>query len=193
MTITWRIAVALAVVTLVTAIQPACVFACSCRPPGSPAAALADATAVFAGRVTAISTPANSGGPDPTEVTFTVARSWKGADRSTMVLRTPASSASCGVDFVQGQEYLVYARDSEGRLETNLCSRTTQLGMAGEDLAVLGAGSAPAPSTGGAETPSTLPATGALTEPSRRHAAAAGAALLLILLGAGVTRQRSAG
>jgi hypothetical protein len=126
------------------------------------------------------------------QVTFAVAQSWKGGDRSTIVVNTPASSASCGVEFVQGQEYLVYALENEGTLQTNLCSRTAQLGAAGEDLAVLGAGSAPVPSAGGAETPTNLPTTGAQTYTFERQGTIAGVALLLILLGAAVARKRSA-
>ena len=189
MTMIWRMAVALVVVALVTAVRPACVFACECRPPGPPATALADATAVFSGRVMAFSAPVDRGGPHPADVTFTRTRTSKGAEESTIVIRTPASSASCGVDFVEGQEYLVYARESEGWLETTLCSRTTQIALAGEDLAMLGAGSAPALPAGGAEAPAALPATGALSG-YRLYPVIVGGALLVILLGALLVNRR---
>ncbi|CAA9356559.1 MAG: hypothetical protein AVDCRST_MAG93-7384 [uncultured Chloroflexia bacterium] len=38
------------------------------------------------------------------QVTSAVTPSWKGGDRSNFVVNTPASSASCRVEFVQGQE-----------------------------------------------------------------------------------------
>lgn len=188
MTMFWKLAVTLAVVAFVAAVQPTCVFACTCRRPGPPQEALTNATAVFSGRVTAIRAPADRGGPDPVEVTFAVTQGWKGADQPTVVVDTPGSSASCGVDFVEGEAYLVYASASEGRLQTNLCNRTTQLAMAGEDLAVLGAGSAPSPSTGGSA-PTTLPATGNMAALQVQRTAAAGTALLVILLGAVVARR----
>ena len=192
MTIIWKMGIALAVVAVVAMVQPQCAFACSCRPPGPPAETLANATAVFSGRVTAVALPADTGGPLPVQVTFAVAQTWKGTNRSTIVVNTPASSASCGVDFVQGQEYLVYALENEGTLQTNLCSRTAPLGSAGEDLAVLGAGGAPVPSAGGAETPTNLPATGVQTYTLERQATIAGVALLIILFGAAIARRRSA-
>jgi hypothetical protein len=125
-------------------------------------------------------------------VTFAVARNWKGSDQSTIVVNTPASSASCGVDFVQGLEYLVYASENEGILQTNLCSRTTQLGAASEDLAVLGAGSAPVPSAGGADAPTNLPATSAFPYTFQSRVTIAGVALLIIMLGAVLARRRNA-
>ena len=186
MRLIWKLAVTVALVAFVAAVQPTCVFACSCRPRGPPEDALANSTAVFSGRVTALSAPVDAGGADPVRVTFAVARSWKGVARSTIVLTTPASSASCGVGFVQGQEYLVYALKSEGRLETNLCSRTTQLGSAGADLAVLGAGSAPA---GGGMTP-TLPAAGDDALSADQWLARVAAGALLIVFGAGMLKRR---
>jgi hypothetical protein len=192
MTLAWRIVVTLSVIALVTAVQPSCAYACSCRPPGPPAEALANATAVFSGKVTALSAPVDGGGTDPVQVTFAVTNGWKGADQSTIVIVTPSSSASCGVGLVEGQEYLVYATESEGSLQTNLCSRTTQLAMAGEDLAVLGAGTPPN-SGGGAAPPVTMPATGDAPRWSNlQQLELVGGALLVIVLGAVVKRRHAA-
>ena len=149
----WRVVGALAVIGLITASQPTCAFACSCIAPGPPAEALAQATAVFAGEVSAVAAPASAGTAAPVRVTFNVTQSWKGAPQPTIVVGTPDSSASCGVEFVKGERYLVYATESEGQLQTNLCSRTALLSAAAEDLAALGAGQAPSG-------PTTLPATG---------------------------------
>src|SRR4051794_7047671 len=114
--------------------------------------------AVFSGRVAALAGAVDAGGSDPVQVTFAIGKVWKGTDQPTIDVLTPASSASCGFEFVQGEEYLVYASESEGRLQTNLCSRTALLAMAGDDLAVLGPGSTPS-SADEAQTPTTLPAT----------------------------------
>jgi hypothetical protein len=49
------------------------------------------------------------------------------------------TGSDCGVDFQQGETYLVYADDDEetGRLETSICYRTKRLSDAGADLAYL--------------------------------------------------------
>ena len=162
----YRIVIAgMMLLALLTAVQPTCVYACSCMVPGPPDQALAESGAVFSGTVTAVARPANMGGSMPVRVTFSVARVWKGPEQVTMIINTPDSSASCGFDFVENGEYLVYARNVEGTLEASLCSRTTQLANAGEDIAALGEGTAPAAPAGGAETPSVLPATGEAQAP----------------------------
>jgi hypothetical protein len=114
-------------------------YACSCMMPGPPEQALNESQAVFSGTVKAV-----QGDADGVLVTFDVDEIWKGPEGAELTLFTPGSSAACGVEFVQGEAYLVYGMSQEGRLSTNLCSRTTQLGSAGEDLAALGAGN-PAP------------------------------------------------
>ncbi len=183
-----RPVVILALVALAHVVNPTCVFACRCRPPEPPANALASATSVFAGRVTALAGAVDSGGPDPVQATFAVTRVWKGVDQPTAVVVTPASSASCGFAFEQGQEYLVYASDVDGRLQTIACSRTALLAHAGEDLAALGAGSAPSPADE-AGTPTTLPATGATLRTFGQPPVIALGALMLMALGAVVVSR----
>ncbi len=123
------------------------------------------------------------------QATFAVTRVWKGINQPTVVVVTPASSASCGFAFVQGQEYLVYASEIEGQLQTILCSRTALITMAGEDLAALGAGSAPSPADE-AGTPMTLPATGGDTlRTFGQPAVIATGALMLMVLGAVVVSR----
>jgi hypothetical protein len=184
----WKVVLTLAALAIACVINPACVFACSCLPPGPPADALASATAVFSGRVAALAGAVDAGGSDPVQVTFAISKVWKGTDQPTIEVLTPASSASCGFEFVRGEEYLVYASESEGRLQTNLCSRTALLAIAGDDLAVLGAGSTPS-SADEAQTPTTLPATGGDTLRSHwQPALIAAGALMLIALGAVVVR-----
>jgi len=187
-----RTVVSLALVALANVVSPTCAFACRCRPPGPPADALASATSVFSGRVTALAGAVDSGGPDPVQATFAVTRVWKGAGQPTVVVVTPASSASCGFAFAQGQEYLVYASEIEGRLQTIVCSRTAPIAAAGEDLAALGAGRAASPSNE-AGTPTILPATGG--DPLRTFAQPAvigtGALMLMALGAVVVSRSRS--
>jgi hypothetical protein len=187
-----RTLVTLALVALASVVNPTCVFACRCRPPGSPADALASATSVFSGRVTALAGAVDSGGPDPVQATFAVTGVWKGADQPTLVVVTPASSASCGFAFAQGQEYLVYASEVDGRLQTIACSRTAPIAVAGEDLAALGAGSAPSPA-GEAGTPTILPATGDTLRTFGQPAVIATGALLLMALGAVVVSRSRRG
>lgn len=159
----WIVLVAVAAALFVA--NPRCAYACSCLPPGPPRDALATSDAVFAGKVVKLSAPLGDAvnSVDPVSVTFEVSQSWKGAPAQTVVVKTASSSASCGFNFEQGREYLVYAETADGELQAGLCSRTQALATAAEDLAALGTGQAPATgaATGGSQTPSQLPDTGA--------------------------------
>ena len=115
---------------------------CSCVPPGPPREALAQAEAVFAGRVVSVAAPRGEahGDPDRPHVAVRIVptRRWKGAAADTVTVHTPPNSAVCGYAFETGREYLVYA-EGEDALRVYLCSRTAALADAGEDLAALGA------------------------------------------------------
>ncbi len=137
--------------------NPTCAYACSCLPPGTPQEELGRSDAVFAGKVVALSGRVDAGAAESVDVTFEVSRVWKGAESRTVLLKTPGSSASCGFNFEQGQEYVVYASQQEGNLTAGLCSRTQLLASAADDLAALGTGTT---LSGGTETPATLPETG---------------------------------
>ena len=189
----WKVGAGLLMLALLAALQPPCVYACSCVPPGPPQQALADATAVFSGKVTAIGQPARPGSSDAVQVTFAVARAWKGPEQATITLSTPGSSASCGIDFVEHQEYLVYASTVDGGLQANLCSRTTPLANASEDITALGEGRAPPAEAGGAQPPPTLPevgAAGAAISYGLPAAALGGALLVVLLVALMVARRR---
>ena len=43
---------------------------------------------------------------------------------------TPADSAACGFDFVNGESYLVYAAERDGHLSVSSCSRTRKMSEA---------------------------------------------------------------
>lgn len=112
-------------------------YACSCVPARPPLESRDEAQTVFSGTVSAVQ--GEAGG---LLVTFDVDRIWKGPEGSSLTLTTSESSASCGYEFVQGESYLVYGMAQDGRLTTNLCTRTVLLANAGEDLDALGPGTA---------------------------------------------------
>ncbi len=101
---------------------------------------------MFAGEVVAI----HERGPDAPDqridVEFAVDEVWKGEPTANAEIRTHADEATCGYPFEEGVAYLVYAGRSEDALTTGLCSRTSPVEAADEDLEGLGAGTAPAAS-----------------------------------------------
>ncbi len=130
---------ALALVILFTLIaQPAPTYACSCAPQPAPLAARTSAMAVFVGTVSGFGATDASGAT--LLVTFEVQQTWKGPTGAQVTLATASGSANCGYEFVRGEQYLVYASAEAGQLRTSLCSRTTPLASASEDLAALGPG-----------------------------------------------------
>ena len=132
--------------------------ACSCAPPWPTDAAFDRADAVFTAM--AIDVPAfpsetsiriyrlldevddllGTGFADhdwDRPVVFEVDASWKGVHTTRAVIRTGYGAGDCGVAFVEGNRYLVYAVLWEGDLHTSICSRTTRLHRAHEDLGAL--------------------------------------------------------
>ena len=99
-------------------------WACRCiAPPPPPLDALAEADHVFHGTVVAIAVE-DEGFEHFVE--FEVHEVWKGSARPGLIVRTASSSAACGVNFVVGEDYVVYAFDSNpgDDLNTNSCTRT---------------------------------------------------------------------
>ena len=99
-------------------------WACRCiAPPPPPLDALAEADHVFHGTVVAIAVE-DEGFEHFVE--FEVHEVWKGSARPGLIVRTASSSAACGVNFVVGEDYVVYAFDSKqgDHLNTNSCTRT---------------------------------------------------------------------
>ncbi|MCY3919695.1 MAG: hypothetical protein OXG38_07810 [Chloroflexi bacterium] len=132
-------------------------YACSCVEPGAPVEELETSAAVFTGRVVSV-----EGGFDPdkapyspedrTTVEFEVGAVWKGVVHERMYVTTRPDGASCGFAFVEGEEYIVYARASaevDGGYGVYLCSRTALLSQAQADIDALGDGDAPLAGTGG--------------------------------------------
>lgn len=147
MDVKFRLLLIVSILTLLFAFNTVPAWACSCAPPPPPGEARDGSAAVFAGQVIAIEAPGPINGvissADPVKVTLQVSQVWKGPLSNTLVVTTARDSASCGYSFDLSSEYLVYAYDSEGALNTNLCSRTAPLQSAGEDLNVLGEGATP--------------------------------------------------
>jgi hypothetical protein len=103
---------------------------------------ISSSDAVFSGKVVEIDRPSPiKSSEDPETVTFRVIESWKGpGGGGTLEVKTPVSGASCGYHFEEGQDYLVYAYGKGEPFETSICSGTTHLSKADEDLALLGNG-----------------------------------------------------
>lgn len=125
--------------------SPELVSACSCAPSDSPQESLEKVDAVFVGKVVNIEQKESSldkiglgGDPDSVEVQMSATKAWKGVNQKSIKLTTPQSSASCGFNFEKDKEYIVYAKNREGSLNVSLCSRTSLVENAKEDLEELG-------------------------------------------------------
>ena len=137
--------------------NPAPVQACKCAQVGSPSEELEKFSAVFSGRVVSIQHSYDPDGvsvspEDRTTVGIEVSAVWKGIVHEEMYITTPPTGGSCGFDFIEGEEYIVYADDSpyaDGGYTAGICSRTALIGQAQEDLDVLGEGQAPRLGTSG--------------------------------------------
>jgi hypothetical protein len=126
-------------------------YACSCLPPGSPKEELAKVDAVFSGEVLSVKDKYNS----TKQVKVKVIESWKGIASKNITIYTSIDSASCGVHFESGKEYLIYAHLEDGKYTTYLCSRTSELVNAQLDLQELGKGTFPADTADSQNNPST--------------------------------------
>ena len=138
---TLRITLCLALTAVAIVFLPGRAFACSCIAPPEYEAAVADADAVFSG--TLVGTHDAEDGAniqssiDPIQYEFEVDAVAKGEVEPHQVIFSARDSASCGYGFTTNKRYLVFAykiRNANmsgapvGSLETNLCTRTEQLG-----------------------------------------------------------------
>ena len=148
--------------------------ACTCfpGPPLTSRAAVAavanGSAAVFEGTVVrAVHPGPGPGAPVPDlVVTLAVRRQWKGAPAKTITVRTAPATESCGVRFVEGRTYVVFAgtpdysgvgvaRPARARevVYANKCSPTTAVGAESQRIVSLlgpplAAGAAAPPSDG---------------------------------------------
>ena len=133
------------------------VYACKCAEPGTPSEELEKFSAVFSGRVVSVQHSydpnATSVSPeDRTTVGFEVNTVWKGLVREEIDITTPPTGGSCGFNFIEWEEYIVYAYDSgyaDGGYTVGICSRTALLDQAQADIDALGEGNAPQDESGG--------------------------------------------
>lgn len=112
---------------------------CSCAGPVSPREQFERSDAVFRGVVVNVSTRRERYGPDQwllrRRVVVRVTERWKGAETATVVVRTGMYDADCGYPFERGREYLIYARAfRDSQLATGICTRTSRVEQAEEDL-----------------------------------------------------------
>ena len=175
---------------------PNLAHACLCASPGSPKEAMADADAVFFGRVTGMAVRSNDSGTissaDPTTVEFDVIRVWKGPLRETLTVETERSGISCGYEFKEGRKYIVY---TWGGNRTGLCTRTGPAWLAVRDFVALGFGQAPQssgePDGKLPETPTSYgPGCSALSDSGRNRMDFAAPGLLAGVLALGIIRRR---
>ncbi|MFY9586360.1 MAG: hypothetical protein WAT66_02775, partial [Actinomycetota bacterium] len=93
--------------------------ACSCTD-ATVAEHVANATAVFVGRA-----EDSKDAPEGLVTRFRVTTAYKGPIVRRTDVTTPSDEAACGVPFVEGRSYAVFARDQSGTLITSLCAGTT--------------------------------------------------------------------
>lgn len=113
-------------------------YACSCAQPASVQSELKNKAAIFSGNVIEMK-ETNAGKTFLIEVD----QIWKGPSQSQIMIKSAADSAGCGMEFIEGKNYLVYAYGEENDLETGLCERTALLSDATQDLNILGTGKEP--------------------------------------------------
>ena len=121
--------------------------ACSCAQPPGVKEELSQSKAVFSGKVIEVEEKKSVTGFTTKAVLFEVKEVWKGVSQSQIEVTTGAGGGDCGYEFKAGQDYLVYANDSDmygfKKLTVIICSRTADISAAQDDLAILGEGQVP--------------------------------------------------
>lgn len=121
-------------------------WSCSCAEGIPPCQAYWQATAVFAGTVTQVSslpyertTGEQIVPSSQTLVHFTVQKAYKGVSAQELEVTTGRGSSDCGYPFRRGEQYLVYAMpDAQTKtLATSICTLTKPWAEAEPDLAYL--------------------------------------------------------
>ncbi|GHH98816.1 hypothetical protein [Neobacillus kokaensis] len=123
--------------TFALTVKPSVSYACKCVETKSVEKELELSDAVFNGKIIEMKQDKYS-----RKILFEVTSIWKGLSTSQIVLIDEPSS--CSMDFNEGQEYLVYAKNNGNDvLTSNICDRTIELISADKDLLLLGEGRAP--------------------------------------------------
>jgi hypothetical protein len=117
--------------------RPSVSYACKCVEPKSVEEELELSDTVFKGKIIEMKQVKHS-----RKILFEVINIWKGLSTSQIVLIDEPSS--CSIDFNEGQEYLVYAKNNgNDEFTSNICDRTIELISADKDLLLLGEGRPP--------------------------------------------------
>jgi hypothetical protein len=102
-----------------------------CAAPGSPNEAYKDATAVFVGQVKSIKemlveikTLGHEVKVKHHTVTFSIKQAFKGVSGVTVEIETNEAFSESFYNFKQGEQYLVYAYDIDGKFNVSICTRT---------------------------------------------------------------------
>ncbi|MEH7453566.1 hypothetical protein [Gottfriedia acidiceleris] len=128
--------------------KPRATFACSCVKEQTVQKEFSQSKAVFSGKVIDIKTTKFSN-PNYKKVLFEVSKTWKGISSSQVIIKTGQGDGDCGINFIKGQNYLVYARASKmygensQSLTTTICDSTKEFSLAQKDLTILGEGKKP--------------------------------------------------
>ena len=154
-------------------------WGCSCIA-STPPADYANAELVFAGTATVVE---RSGAGGHVVATFALEEIFKGHLPRSVRVRTEAQGTACGVSFIAGTMYTVFAVPAEDGITTNICTGTTDdpsVRARMRDLAAVEGGAA-----GIQGAPVAAPPT-ALGESSARSGPIAAAGALLALASAGL-------
>lgn len=120
--------------------------ACSCAMADPPCGEYGQADAIFLGRVVGSAereSYTDDNGKktvyDVGRIRFLIQESYKGVSGYEVEIHTGTGGGDCGYWFLRNESYVVYAyRSSEdNKLYTNICTRTTHLSEAKEDLEFL--------------------------------------------------------
>ncbi|MCH1625267.1 hypothetical protein [Fredinandcohnia quinoae] len=126
---------------------PTTTSACSCAGLSSVEEEFKRSEAVFSGKVISVKDKRSSDGYTVKSVLFEVMNTWKGVKQSQIIITTGQGGGDCGIEFIEGTEYLVYATESdmygEKSLITIMCDRTSTLSSSAADLTILGEGQPP--------------------------------------------------
>lgn len=119
-------------------LSTATAVACSCLGNPAPCQSFWEADAVFSGQVISINIEAegNRYGRQRRVVRLLVKESFRGVSVPEVDVITGLGEGDCGFGFEIGQDYLIYAyeRKTDHKLETGICTRTSMLAKAQQDL-----------------------------------------------------------
>lgn len=122
-------------------VPPQRAFACTCMDADYASPKFLDTMdAVFVGRVISVAEiRARTSNPGPYEamVTFFVQKGYKGIDGAVVEVASNLSGVTCGLDYVVGREYLVFATSRDDVLLTSVCNGSRPVEQAGDLLTQL--------------------------------------------------------